>query len=268
MNTLSTGRDYYTLITGASEGIGKAMAEECAKRGLNLLLVALDQEQLHTTTAELAEKYRIKTASFGVDLTADHAVEKVLNWINTNQYTVDKLINNVGFGRNGLFYKIDESEYFNMIRLNNEVLIQLTYRLLPSMLTLPGARIMNMSSIEANMPNPYKAVYTGTKSFVYAFSLALREELADTPVKVSVLCPGPTITNEDGLKRVKLQGKKAQLLVMFPPEVAKAAVEGMLKGTQVIVPGWKNALINRLMYLLPTKTKMKIMARIFSSYKE
>ena len=264
MNTIPA----YTLITGGSHGIGKSMAEACAQKGLNVLLIALDEPQLHETTKSIQEAYGVKTDCLGINLTHPDAIETIMNWLKTNQYQVNRLINNAGFGRNGLFYKIEEAEYLSMIKLNNEVMVRLTYHLLPAMLELSEAAVMNMSSIEANMPNPYKAVYTGTKNFVYAFTLALREELKNTNVSVSVLCPGPTLTNEDGLKRIKAQGKKAQILLMYPKEVAEEAINGMLKGKQVIVPGPRNKLLNRIMYVMPTKTKMNIMERIFRSYRE
>lgn len=256
----------YTLITGGSNGIGKAMAQYSAKQGDNLLIIALDEPQLYETGKFLRASYPIQVHCFGVDLTHEGAPERIVEWCKENGYKVDKLINNAGFGRSGYFYKIDLQQQLSMMKLNNEVLVKLTYLFLPSMLELPKAYIMNMSSIEANMPNPYKAVYTGTKNFVYAFTLALREELKNTNIKVSVLCPGPTITNEDGLKRIQSQGKRAKVLIMMPDPVAKQAIDGMLEGRQVIVPGWTNSMINRIMYLLPTKLKMSILERIFRNY--
>ena len=260
--------DYYTLITGASNGIGKAMAEYCAKKGWNVLLVALDEPRLYDTRDNIQETYQVKIDCLGIDLTEENAVDQIMDWLKQNAYSVDKLINNAGFGRNGFFYKIDERVHLNMIKLNNEVLVRLTYALIPQLLKLPKAYLLNMSSIEANMPLPYKAVYTGTKNFVYAFTLSLKEETKDTNLSVSVLCPGPTATNEDSLKRIKTQGRKARVLMMYPEDVAKSAIEGMLRGKQVIVPGWTNQFLNRIMYVLPTKTKMNILERMFRSYRK
>ncbi len=271
MNTVANKMEdsnVYTLITGGSHGIGLAMVHECARLGDNLLIVALDEVELYQIGEEIAEKYGVRTDCLGIDLTEPQAPETVFEWCQTEGYVVNRLINNAGFGRSGLFHKIDVRQYIPMMRLNNEVLVKLNYYFLPSMLELPAAQILNMSSIEANMPNPYKAVYTGTKNFVYAFTLALREELKATNVTVSVLCPGPTLTNEDGLKRVKAQGWKAKVLLLMPDEVAKPAIEGMRRGEHVIVPGWRNGLLNRIMYLLPTKPKMAIMEKLFRKYKD
>ena len=264
---MNTKPKKYTLITGGSHGIGLAMAEECARRGDNLLLIALDEIQLYKAGEDLAVRYQVETDCLGIDLTEPQASERVFEWCQAGGYVVERLINNAGFGRSGLFHKINLQEYVPMMRLNNEVLVKLTYYFLPGMLELPSAQILNMSSIEANMPNPYKAVYTGTKNFVYAFTLALREELKTTNVSVSVLCPGPTLTNEDGLKRVKAQGWKAQVLLMMPDGVARPAINGMLKGQLIILPGWKNKLLNGIMRHLPTGIKMSIMEKLFRKYK-
>ncbi len=264
---MESGGKNYVLITGASQGIGRAMAQECAQRGLNLLLVALDEPALYSLSEEIRGQYGVLTDSLGIDLTEEDAPERVYAWSKQQNYRVNALINNAGFGRGGLFEKIDLREYNNMMRLNNQALVGLTYHFLPDLQQLPWARIMNMSSMEATLPLPYKSVYTGTKNFIYTFSLALREELKTTNIRVSAVCPGPTLTNEDGLKRIKAQGKRAQLLLMMPEQVAPIAIEGMLRGQAVIIPGYFNKTIMRLMSLVPTPLKMSILERIFRRYK-
>lgn len=257
----------YTLITGGSQGIGRAMAEECARRGMNLLLVALDQPALYQSVEDLRGKYGVQVDYLPIDLTETDGPERVFAWVREKGYVVNVLINNAGFGRNGLFDHLDLREYLSMMRLNNQVLMEMTHRFLPLLRKHETARILNMSSMEAMLPLPYKSVYTGTKHFVYAFSLALREELKDTGIRVSVLCPGPTITNEDGLKRIQSQGPKARLLVMMPDQVAGPAIAGMLQGKAVIIPGAIPKVIVRIAKLLPTTLKMTLLERIFRSYR-
>jgi short-subunit dehydrogenase len=257
----------YTLITGGSHGIGRAMAEECARRGRHLLLVALDNADLPATTDELRQRYGVRVDHLGLDLTEEGAPTRVFDWCAERGYVVDALINNAGFGRSGIFEEGRLDEYLAMVRLNNQVLVEMTYRFLPALRRLPAAHHLNKSSMEATLPIPYKSVYTGTKHFVYAFSLALREELKDTSVRASVLCPGPTVTNEDGLRRIQSQGRRARLLVMMPDQVAAAAIPGMLRGRAVIIPGRLPKAIVRVMKFLPTATKMAVVERIFRSYK-
>jgi short-subunit dehydrogenase len=262
-----TDKEGYTLITGGSQGIGRAMAEECARRGLPLLLVALDNELLPQTAAQLRQTYDITVDTLGIDLTAEGAARQVYDWCREKGYTVDHLINNAGFGRGGLFENHDLQEYIAMIRLNNEALVSLTYHFLPMLRTRPRARILNMSSMEATLPLPYKTVYTGTKNFVYAFSLALREELKPINISVSVLCPGPVLTNEDGLKRIEAQGNRSQLLLMRPEQVAPIAIRGMLDGKAVIIPGRLPWWLMKMGKVFPTAPKMRILERIFRRYK-
>ena len=155
----------------------------------------------------------------GLDLTAIDAIDKVLAWLEEEQIPLKYLINNVGFGRGGLFEDVALREYQLMLSLNNQVMVNMTYALLPRLKASKGG-ILNVSSMEATLPLPYKTVYTGTKAFIYNLSLALREEFRYYDISVSVLCPGPVLTNEDGLVRIKAQGWKARLLVKMPEEIA------------------------------------------------
>jgi short-subunit dehydrogenase len=120
--------------------------------------------------------------------------------------------------------------------------------------------------MEATLPLPYKAVYTGTKNFIYAFSLALNQEVRKFGVKVSILCPGPVLTNEGGLKRLNAQGGKAKLLLLMPDKVAKIAVKYMLRGMLIINPGKMNWWITKIQKFIPTRIKMRILEKIFRAY--
>ncbi len=258
----------YALITGGSHGIGRAMASECARKGMGILIVALPNGQLQETLQELRQQYpEVPVHGLGLDLREPDAAERTVEWVREHQFTVQYLINNVGFGRGGLFENTPLQDYRDMVLLNNQFLVSLTYLLLPLLLSHGKAHILNVSSMEATMPLPYKTVYTGTKGFIYSFSLALREELRDRGVQVSVLCPGPVLTNEDGLRRIQAQGKRSQLLLMYPPQVAAIAIAGMLDGKTVIIPGRMNYTIVKTMRLLPTGMKMRILERIFRKYK-
>ena len=222
----------YALIPGGSAGIGKAMAMELARRKYNLLLVALDDGLLPLAAQEIRDRHGVTVDCLSIDLTLESAPAQVHAWCRKKGYTVNMLINNAGFGRSGLFEDTALDEYYRMIELNNRAAVGLTYLFLPGITRQADGRILFVSSMEATMPLPYKAVYTGTKNFLYAFALAIREELKRTPVQVSILCPGPVLTNEEGKKRLKAQGKGGQLLVMMPEAVARIAVPGMLRGSE------------------------------------
>lgn len=262
-----TSSKYFTLITGGSQGIGKALAIECAKRGMNLLIVALENDHLESTVQEIRSKFNyIKVHELGIDLSRKEAAQEVLSWCQSNGYQVNVLINNAGFGRSGWFEKMPLGMYRTMIQLNNQALFELCYHFLPILKQNKPAHIMNMSSLEAYLPTPYKAAYTATKHFVFAYSLALREELKQFDVNVSVLCPGSTITNEDGRRRIQSQGKKAKLVIMMPETVAEIAITDLLNKKQIIIPGRVNKFIAFLSQRIPIRRKMRLLEKLFRAY--
>ena len=179
---------------------------------------------------------------------------------------MDVRINNAGVGAGGRFENIPSPIYLKMINLNVQAFTMVTYHFLPMLRQQSSAFILNMSSMEATLPLPYKAVYTGTKNYIFAFSLALREELAQSNVQVSVLCPGPVLTNPDGLKRMNAHGNRARLVMLMPEIVAKIGIDNLLKGKGVIIPGKINWSIVKLMKLFPTRLKMRILERLFRVY--
>lgn len=264
---MSIPDDQYALVTGGSSGIGKAMAIELAKRGINVIIVALEDELLQEVCTQLRKGFKVKVESLGIDLTQETAPKLVYDWCKKRNFQIGILINNAGFGRSGLLENTPIEEYYKMIRLNNQAAVGLTYYFLPDLKALPKAFILNTSSMEATLPLPYKAVYTGTKNFIYAFSLALREELKFGQVIVSVLCPGPVLTNEDGLKRINAQGGRSQGLVLMPDQVAQYAIPRLLKGQQVMIPGVLPWIIVKLLKFFPTGLKMSLLERIFRVYK-
>ena len=257
----------YALITGASLGIGKEIAKELSRRKYNTLLVALDTPELKELEHEIKDNYGTKVDSFGIDLTNPNAAQQIFYWCDDHDYTVSILINNAGFGEGGYFENIPLERYCNMIDLNNKAYISLIHKFLPGMKKLEFSHIMNTSSMEATLPLPYKAVYTGTKSFIYAYSLALNEEVRQFGMKVSILCPGGVTTTEEGLKRLKAQGAKGKLLNYMPDEVARNAVKNMLQGKLIINPGIINRLVVSILACIPLKLKMRLLGRIFSAYK-
>jgi short-subunit dehydrogenase len=256
----------FALITGASLGIGKEIAIEFSKRKINTLLIALDTPELHETKALIEKEYGTRSEVFAADLTNSSAADSIFRWCQEHDFTVRYLINNAGFGEGGYFEDISLDRYYSMIDLNNKAYVALTHSFLPVMKQLDWSHIMNTSSMEATLPLPYKAVYSGTKNFVYSFSLALDQEVRRFGVKVSILCPGPVLTNVGGLKRIQSQGGKAKLILMMPDQVAKVAVRNMMKGMLIINPGKMNWWITKIQKLIPTRLKMKILERMFRAY--
>lgn len=262
----STTRDW-VLVTGGSHGIGRALALESHRRGLAVAVVALPNADLTHFEEEMAQQPGAVHATLGLNLVEEGAVGKIVDWLETSGIRPKYLINNAGFGRGGLFEHTAWGEYKVMMQLNNQVMVDLTYALLPVLKQTKGG-VMNMSSVEATLPLPYKTVYTGTKAFVYNYSLALREEFRYYDISVSVLCPGPTITNEDGLKRVKAMGTLAKIAVTMPEDLAGESIRGMLNGKAVIRPGFLVKLMAFLGKLFPRPLKLRLLEKLFSKYRE
>jgi len=234
---------------------------------MNLLLVSNDNDCLQSVCDDIRQSKGVDSHCLSIDLMEDNAPEAVYRWVVDNGFEVNILVNNVGIGRGGTFASMSLKDIRHMMLLNNRVMVEMTYHFLPALHKHSEAYILSLSSLEARLPLPYKAIYTGTKNFVYAFSLAIAQELKFSNIKVSVLCPGPVLTNPDGLSRINAHGSRSKLLMMYPDQVARIAVRAMLRGKQVIVPGALNAIFFKLGSILPLGIKMNILERLFRVYK-
>ncbi len=223
------------LITGASSGIGKAIATIHAKAGGNLIVVARREDALQKLKTTLEKEYNINVFVIVKDLTHPNAVNEIFNSIQEENITIDFLINNAGFGGHGLFYERDWEEDLAMIQLNVIALTALSRKFLPHMVTRNSGRILNVSSTASLMPGPLQAVYFATKAYVTSFSNAIAEELRNTEVTITNLMPGATDT---GFANVSGMDKTALFKNPFTPqEVAQAAYNGMLKGKLDVISG-------------------------------
>jgi short-subunit dehydrogenase len=230
------------LITGASQGLGLALAQGCARRGRNLALVALPDSGLPEAAAALEARHRVRVEHLETDLAADRGVQRVQAWLARRRLPVDTLINNAGISCHGPFREASPDSLKTLMDLNIRALVLLTRQLLPELERHPGARILNVSSLGAFHAMPHKAVYAPSKTFVLNFTLALREELRGTGVQACALCPGGMYTNPAVRALIAGLGSLARLGSQEPAEVAEYALRGLERGRAVIVPG----LFNRL----------------------
>ena len=250
----------YTLITGSSEGLGKAFAIECAKRGMNLILVALPGPELSALATLIKTNYPVEVVCIARDLCKNESCTELLAEVTALNLKVNMLINNAGLGSTVLFEQGSPLLYEKQIRLNVLATTLITRLFLPLLQQHGSSYILNVGSLASFFCLPKKLVYAATKSFVYFFSKTLREELRNSGVQVSVLCPGAINTNPAITMMNKTGNYISRLSVMNPEEVAQEALNGMLRGKEVIIPGRLNNSFMLLGKLLPTFFK-KILTR-------
>lgn len=237
------------LITGASMGLGKALAEECARRGMDLFLVALPDSGLPVLAGELAGEFGVETAWLEGDLTEASTLERLRDRVEEEGQDIDLLINNAGIGTPGHFLDHSLEYHEATIELNALALVRLVRLFLPD-LRRRNASILNVASLGAFFPMPTMPIYAATKSFVLHFSLALREELGGT-VGVSVLCPNAIRTTPDVNRYIDNLGPLARRACFTPECIARSALDGVARNRAVIVPGAVNRVIAFISQVVP-----------------
>lgn len=184
----------WTLVTGASAGIGLELARLFAADGDGLILVARRKKRLEALAKELRAAHGVPVEVVELDLAAHDAAGELLAWTRKKKIAVHTLVNNAGFGLRGRFDQLDAARQDEMVRLNVGAVTSLARAFLPGMIERRDGGILNVASMAAFQPGPYMAVYYATKAYVLSFSEALHEEAKDFGVKVSALCPGPVAT--------------------------------------------------------------------------
>lgn len=254
----------YALITGASKGIGKAIAFELAAKGYNLLLVARSEDLLRQVSEVIRTKAKIEVNYLAMDLSEPSAAQRVFDWTTANGTAVSILVNNAGYGLSGAFESYPLEQHLSMLQVNCTTLVQLTYLLLPQLKQQKQGYILNISSSAAYQAVPYLSLYAASKSLVLSFSRGLRYELRKTAVSVTCICPGATDT--DFVQRAQIGEKAlktAQKVNMTPEQVGRAAVKAMFDRKAEVITGAINKLGGFLTWLLPKKVLEGGAARIY-----
>ena len=241
------------LITGASSGLGRDMAYELAKRGFDLVLVARREDRL----LEIKETVSVNTDIITADLTKPEEVIRVYN----EAGKIDMLINNAGFGVFGEFSQTELSAEMDMLYVNVRAMHMLMKLYINDFEKQGGGRILNVASAAAFCPGPMFAGYYATKAYMYRLSVSAARELEMTgsKTKISVLCPGPVKTEFGEVAKVSFG-----LYGLDSKYVAEYAVEKLLKGKKVIVPGKLMQCARFLTKLLPDSILARITAKIQS----
>lgn len=256
--SLSEKYGSYAMITGASAGIGKAFAEELARRGMNLVLVARDPGKLELLVTELTQRFQVDVKCISLDLSQPESVDRLLSA--TNSLHIGLLILNAGVARVGGFLNGSAEHDVSMIGLNALVPTLLAQGIGHQMKERRRGGIVFVSSLAGIAPAPYQAVYAASKAYLTTLGLALSIEFERFGVDVSVLAPGMTET--EGLRSTanidysRMQGGAA----MSPSEVVKVCLDGLGRQSH-IVPGRKNKLTALVARLLPQESAARMVAK-------
>jgi uncharacterized protein len=248
----------YGLVTGASRGLGKAFAQALAARKQNLVLTARNGEKLETLADELRRSEGILAEVAVCDLGSRSAVEGLVKQLRNRDLRINLLINNAGFSERGEFRTLSLERQLEMVCLNNQAVVALTFQLLPSLVEGRGG-IINVASTAGFQPIPYLTVYAATKSFVISFSLGIEQELRAHGVSVVTLCPGRIRANS---RENRASARTFPGMYQSAEKVAQKALRKLDRGGGLVVPGILNGFGASAAHLLPASVLAKLVAKL------
>lgn len=241
------------LVTGASGGIGYELARVFSSEGYDLVLTARSESQLLAVADELQRLHGTTSTIIPADLSAPGAAEELWGNVMKASGAPAVLVNNAGFAVFGPFATTDIHSELDMMQLNMVALTHLTKCFVSEALARRSGRILNVASTAAFQPGPLMAVYYATKAYVLSFSEALAEELRGTGVTATVLCPGLTASGFQSRAAMEDSKLVKDKKIADPAEVARTGYEGLLRGSTVVIPGFRNKAFVQAIRLTPRR---------------
>jgi uncharacterized protein len=245
------------LITGASSGIGKALAENFAQDGYDVILAARSVSKMEFQAADLKERYNITATVIAADLESNEGAANLYREIKNSGFMLSALANNAGYGTFGEFKDSTLQSELAMMQINMSAIVVLTKLFMPDLLATNG-KIINTASTAAFQPGPYMAVYYATKAFVLSFSEAIAAELEGTGVTVTALCPGPTASGFQDKADMHASALVKNKNLPTAEEVAALGYRAMQRGQRVYIPGLVNWLMVQSLRFTPRNLVTKI----------
>jgi hypothetical protein len=254
------GQGQTALITGASSGIGEALAQRFARAGFNLVLVARSADKLKVLSAALARDHGIKAWVSPADLSVPGAAQKLAVAMKRARRPIDVLVNNAGVLEHGAFVSMRATRHRELIELNVVALSEMLAHFVPPMVERGQGRVLNVASIAAFQPVPMLATYAATKAYVLSLTESLSEELQGTGVTVTALCPGITATSMlDQAQAASAElGGLPSMVIGSAEQVADEGFQACLKGEVIRVPG----VLNRAATLAGRATPRWLLRRV------
>lgn len=249
-----------TLITGASGGIGEAFAKRLAKEKHNLLLIARSETRLRALCNELTAAHGVAVQYIAIDLAKPGSDQQIADEVGRRGLEITWLINNAGIGTGGDLLEYDLEDYRNLMHLNMDAVVALTYRFLPAMRAAKSGVVINVGSMAGFGPIPYMSVYAASKGFVQSFTEALWEENRLYGIRVMLLCPGATETGFFDAAKIGIDRKASfsSKKLETPGQVVETAMRGLQSTKIIAVSGFQNRLLRRIVSLIPVRLGLKL----------
>jgi short-subunit dehydrogenase len=252
-------RGQTALITGASSGIGLALADGFARRGADIVIAALPNERLPAAAAWLRARHPVAVHEIGVDLAVEEGPDKLAAHVAEFDLTIDVLVNNAGFGVHGNYHTLDQEQNHREVMLLCSSVERMTRLFLPGMLERRRGTLINLSSVQGFQAVPHMAVYGAAKAFVLSFTTALWAEYRGSGVRIMALCPAQTETGffDDLGYQVATGGR-----MRTPDEVVTTAFRGLRRGAPYVIDGWQYRLSANAPRFLPRGFVARITERV------
>lgn len=251
------------MISGASGGLGRVLADECASRGYNLFLTDINSEKLNSFKASLLRQYKVSVLSRACDLTCENSFQGLLEFIDRHDLRFDMLLNVAGVDHEGAFMATDSSRLQSIIDLDVTSTIRLTHATLQRRQSNRDFYLLFVSSLASFFPMPLKATYAASKRFLLDFSCALRQELKSQQVHILTLCPAGLATTDRTLQAIIAQGLWGQLTTNRLEHICQKTINRLMKDKIIYVPGLINRVMKTIGYLIP---RSLLAAMIFSRW--
>jgi len=250
----------WALVTGASAGIGRALAEELARGGTNLLLTARREDRLRRLAQELSAKHRIQAEIFVANLTQPAAPEAIFQYTQEKGRVIDLLVNNAGFGQYGALHSTETDRLLQMVQVNCTAVLHLTRLFVPAMVARRSGDVLIVASTAAFQAVPYISTYAATKVFDLYLAEGLAEELQPHGIRVCALCPGTTTSEFHEIAGHPAHSKGRE---QSAETVARNGLQALAAGKSYVISGLGNYLGAHGERLVPRRFVTRVAAKIF-----
>lgn len=250
----------WALVTGASAGIGRALAEELAASGTNLVLTARRRDRLEQLASTLGNKHGVRTEIVVADLARPEAPGQIYTFLKGKGIEIELLVNNAGFGAYGAFHESELSRDLEMVQVNCAAVVELTRIFLPEMVARKHGDILIVASVAGYQAVPYISLYAATKAFDLNFAVGIAEEVRRHGVNVCALCPGSTTTE---FREVAGQPPRTFRGAETAEKVARVALNALAKGRSSVISGFNNRINVEGQRLTPRRLVTRIAEGMF-----